>query len=170
MNEFHNLIKNYIGQPIYAVCLGGPGCFARFLTMPGSSRILSGIEYPYSIEAQGKISRHFLDPDYSSVSEQTTDILQKYIQDNYGTQVLPISCTAAMVTNRVRKGKERAYIGIGDYRYYLEFHRRDVNCLLPEELRIEQDYTLSFVMTNLILNPNYILEDTTIARSLEKIR
>ncbi len=90
---------------------GGSGALNALLSTPGASRFVSEAHVPYSPAALER----FLDEKPSqSVSPETASKLAEVALRSQvsGLKSLSVSCTAALQTDRVRRGDDRAFICI----------------------------------------------------------
>lgn len=99
-------------KSVWAITGGGIAAIHAMLAHPGASRFVVDVRIPYSAEAL----HDFLgEQPASACSEETARRMAKtaleYAMRN--TQyAIAIACTAALQTNRERKGADRAYICI----------------------------------------------------------
>ena len=117
----HNRIKDHIEaihiddvKLVLAVSGSGTKALSWILEIPGASNTLLEAVVPYSVSAMsnliGKIPQQ-------SVSEETAIDMARAayfrgVRQRAATQkTVGISCTAALTTNRVRRGENEAYIG-----------------------------------------------------------
>ena len=97
---------------------GGSGATHALLSHPGASRFILEVQIPYSPRAMLDYVGDMLDHVCSGEAAETLAgrAYERAVQfcptDEGSSPVLGISCTAALKTNRVRKGKDRAYICI----------------------------------------------------------
>ncbi|MDH3346134.1 MAG: CinA family protein, partial [Kiritimatiellaceae bacterium] len=90
---------------------GGSGALHALLSTPGASRFVFGAKIPYSPEA---LSDFLGEPPEQAVSPETAVNLAREAFKFHGSggSFLSISCTAALATNRSRRGDDRAFICI----------------------------------------------------------
>ncbi|NOU36524.1 MAG: hypothetical protein HOO88_07120 [Kiritimatiellaceae bacterium] len=100
---------------------GGSGALNALLSTPGASRFVSEAHVPYSPEA---LERFLGEAPLQSVSPETVRALAKKAIENVGqasclsrqagslSYVMGIACTAALQTDRERRGDDRAFICI----------------------------------------------------------
>lgn len=87
---------------------GGSGALHALLSTPGASRFVSGAQIPYSPEA---LERYLGASPTQVVSPETALALVRVAKASCLSDV-GVSCTAALATDRVRRGRDRAFIGI----------------------------------------------------------
>jgi len=94
---------------------GGMVAIPDLLTVPGASRTILDVTVPYSPAALAQI---IASADVGAVSEpaaiKLADAAFLRAQDlaGMGSEVAGIGCTAALSTDRVRKGPDRAYVAV----------------------------------------------------------
>ena len=93
-------------KSVWAVTGGGIGAVQCMLSHPGASRFVLDVRIPYSPEALEEFLGKMPE---SACSEETARLMAVKALEK-GT--LGVACTAALQTNRERKGKDRAYICI----------------------------------------------------------
>ncbi len=103
----------------YEACLvltgGGSAALHALLAHAGASRFILDAQIPYNPNALASYLKH---SPQSACSEQTAKQLaqaalklaQNLQNDDSSNQPLGIACTAALQTNRTRKGADRAFI------------------------------------------------------------
>jgi len=92
---------------------GGSSATQAILDHPGASRFVLDVQIPYSTEAMidylGYVPGSFCSEDTSKLLATKAYFIAKHKNPNNG---VGIACTAAMATNRVRRGEDRAYVSI----------------------------------------------------------
>ncbi|MCC7300574.1 MAG: CinA family protein [Verrucomicrobia bacterium] len=88
---------------------GGSGALNALLSTPGASRFVTEAHVPYSTEA---LERFLGEKPEHSVSPATASKLAQTAVRGQDTGVLGISCSAALMTDRERRGDDRAFICI----------------------------------------------------------
>ena len=97
---------------------GGSGAVSALLTHPGASRFVFEAQVPYSPEAMFDYLGETLEPACSreaaaTMAQRAFARAETFSTTSGGTlPVLGIACTAALQTNRPRKGKDRAFVCI----------------------------------------------------------
>lgn len=121
VNRLHQFVLNYSGPKLTIVASGGGSHLSLLTSIPGSSTIINGVYHPYSVEA----TENFIDgtvvpipleksgESYKSVQSGMAAMMAKAaygkIKDGIG-----IGVTAALTTNRPRRGLNEGFIGIYD--------------------------------------------------------
>ena len=101
-------------QAYFAIAGGGTDALADLLRTPGASGLVEGATIPYS---PGQMTK-FLGCEVAQACCQATAwkmanaAFQRVINNKAGRSPLGVACTAALGTNRVRKGESRAYIAL----------------------------------------------------------
>ena len=90
---------------------GGSGATHALLSHPGASRFVLEVQVPYSAEA---LADYLGQSPVQSCSEATvkamaTKALERAIALQGGILSLGVACTAALQTNRTRRGSDRAF-------------------------------------------------------------
>lgn len=101
----------------YKACIvmsgGGISAINEILSHAGASRFVLDAQIPYNQIAFNNYLKQTPD---SYCSEDTTKLLSQQAYQNALTlsddKVIGIACTAAIATNRVRRGADRAYVSI----------------------------------------------------------
>ncbi len=93
-------------KAVWAVTGGGAGAVQAMLSHPGASRFVLDVRIPYSPEAL----QDFLGTKPASACSEETARRMAAKALEKGT--LGVACTAALQTNRARKGADRAFICI----------------------------------------------------------
>lgn len=97
---------------------GGSGALYALLSHPGASRFVLEAQVPYSPEAMFDYLGEKLDQSCSAeaaviMAERAFErALVFSLSNQVGFSILGIACTAALQTNRERKGSDRAFICI----------------------------------------------------------
>jgi nicotinamide mononucleotide (NMN) deamidase PncC len=121
MTEYEKFLARFVQQyenqkKIVAVICGGGVSFSRIAMTPGSSKILDAIWMPYSeeetiswLENRNMESTAFQN---AAVGGWAAKELWDALDYIHKEKSLKLSITAALTTNRPRKGDNRAYIGV----------------------------------------------------------
>lgn len=88
---------------------GGSGALNALLTTPGASRFVIEAHVPYSPEA---LERFLGETPEQSVSPETASKLAQTAVRGRDAGVIGVSCSAALMTDRQRRGEDRAFICI----------------------------------------------------------
>jgi nicotinamide mononucleotide (NMN) deamidase PncC len=88
---------------------GGSSALNALLTTPGASRFVIEAHVPYSPEA---LERFLGEKSEHSVSPATASKLAQTAVRGQDTGVIGVSCSAALMTDRERRGEDRAFICI----------------------------------------------------------
>ncbi|MDZ8119832.1 CinA family protein [Pontiella sp. NLcol2] len=126
-------------RSVWAVTGGGIAAVHAMLVHPGASRFVLDVRIPYSAEA---LEKFLGDKPVSACSEAAARLMAAKALES-GT--LGVACTAALQTNRARKGADRAYICIQSLEKTV-CKRID----LEPGTRAEQDTTLSEILLTLL--------------------
>ena len=130
---------------------GGIGAVHALLVHPGASRFVLEAQVPYSPEAMFDYLGENV-PQLCSAEAAVTMAERAFeralvfsLSSNAGFPILGISCTAALQTNRERKGKDRAFI-------CLKSRKKKVvrELELPSGSRMEQEEEVSRALLNMI--------------------
>ena len=130
---------------------GGSGAVHALLSHPGASRFVLEAQVPYNPRAMFDYLGEKLEQ-HSSKEAAEIMVLRAYeralmltLPDGFDVPILGIACTAALQTNRERKGEDRAYICI-------KSRRREIVRKIDLEpgSRIQQESVLSEALLNLI--------------------
>ena len=95
---------------------GGSSAVHALLVHPGASRFVLEAQVPYSPESMfdylGEKPEHFCSAETAAVMAERAfeRALVFSLSSNADSPILGISCTAALQTNRERKGNDRAFI------------------------------------------------------------
>jgi nicotinamide mononucleotide (NMN) deamidase PncC len=102
----------------FVVTGGGPQALADLLTVPGASRTVLEALVPYSDTSLAKFLGY---APAQAVSAETAAALAKAayqraltLRATTSVPVIGLSCTAALVTDRPKKGAHRAHVGVCD--------------------------------------------------------
>jgi len=94
-----------------AVCGGGSGAVHALLSCPGASRFVLEAHIPYSSEA---LAAYLGEVPAQACSEATARAMAAKALERAvglrGGRPLGVACTAALQTNRVRRGADRAFL------------------------------------------------------------
>ncbi|MBM4152280.1 MAG: hypothetical protein FJ220_01995 [Kiritimatiellaceae bacterium] len=114
-------------RAVFVTTGGGSSAFHALLTTPGASRFVSEALVPYSAEA---LNLFLGETPVQSVSSETAFLLARRAFSRYAasSNLLAVSCTAALSTDRERRGDDRAWICIkkaaGESLYVIHFSHR----------------------------------------------
>jgi len=130
---------------------GGIGAVHAMLLHPGASRFVLEAQIPYSPEAMfdylgEKVPRFCSAEAAATMAERAFErALVFSLSSNAGFPILGISCTAALQTNRERKGKDHAFI-------CLKSRKKEVvqELDLSPRSRMEQEEDVSRALLNMI--------------------
>lgn len=131
---------------------GGSGAVHELLSHPGASRFVLEAQVPYSPEAMFDYLGEKLDSSCSSAAASTMAAraferaLIFSLSSKSTFPILGISCTAALQTNRERKGSDRAFLCIKSRR---EEVARTLE--LASGSRSDQEETLSAAVLEMIV-------------------
>lgn len=115
---FDNLIEAVQASGYKAVIVvsgGGSGAVHALLSHPGASRFVLEAQVPYSPEA---MFDYLGETPVSACSEETVRLMAEKALDrasrftDHASHATGIACTAALQTNRKRKGNDRAFVCI----------------------------------------------------------
>ncbi|MBQ6616034.1 MAG: hypothetical protein IJH67_06670 [Thermoguttaceae bacterium] len=101
-------------QAYFAIAGGGTDALADLLRTPGASGLVEGAAIPYSPDQMTE----FLGYEVAQACCQATAwkmanaAFRRVINNKAGRSPLGVACTAALGTNRVRKGESRAHIAL----------------------------------------------------------
>ncbi|MBQ3351832.1 MAG: hypothetical protein IJG38_15665 [Thermoguttaceae bacterium] len=101
-------------QAYFAIAGGGTDALADLLRTPGASGLVEGAAIPYSPDQMTE----FLGYEVAQACCQATAwkmanaAFRRIINNKAGRSPLGVACTAALGTNRVRKGESRAHIAL----------------------------------------------------------
>lgn len=130
-----------------ALAGGGSGLLSAILATPGASNFLHEAQVPYSPAA---LKRHLGDAPERAVAPETARAMaavafDRLISDDAGGSLIGIGCTAALQTNRDRRGDDRAFICLKT-----ATSERLFALYLSEGTRVEQESMLSDWLSVLI--------------------
>ena len=148
-----NLVSNLHSASmkiVLAVTGGGAACISDLLTVPGASQTVLEVVVPYSSSALkellGKSSNQSVSletaREMASVCRERAQIL-----DPGNIQVAGVACTAALTTNRSRRGDNQAWVVVSTHEANYEFHLeldKDVDRRVDED-RIVSDVLLKSI-------------------------
>lgn len=128
----------------FVVTGGGSGALHALLATPGASRFVVEAHVPYSPEALGRFLGE--KPEHSCSPEAAVLLTRQAFKfPTSGFRFLSVACTAALQTDRERRGEDRAFIciktGAAERLYALYFSRTS---------RTEQETLLSGWLLTLI--------------------
>ena len=105
-NELIEEIHSSGWKSVWAITGGGIAAVHCIMSHPGASRFVLDVRIPYSAEAL----ENFLGEDVDSACSEET--ARKMAAKALEKGTLGVACTAALRTNRERKGADRAFICI----------------------------------------------------------
>lgn len=116
MYSLHKLLNEYTGPKIHFVGIGGAVSFAQILSIPGSSKIIKSVLLPYDADAVSDIcfEGYPFSPE-KWVSQETVQRISESMTSetlNPEKPYLLVVCSAALTTNRWRKGDNHAHVCI----------------------------------------------------------
>ena len=143
-------------QAYFAIAGGGTDALADLLRTPGASGLVEGATIPYS---PGQMTE-FLGYEVAQACCQTTAwkmanaAFRRVINNKAGRAPLGVACTAALGTNRVRKGESRAHIALQTsdavYTFTVRFTRDEKEQSAADDefaaIRAQQERVVSDVM------------------------
>jgi nicotinic acid mononucleotide adenylyltransferase/nicotinamide mononucleotide (NMN) deamidase PncC len=96
----------------FAIAGGGTGAVQSLLSTPGASRFVSDVRIPYSASALadflGEAPEHFVCPQTAwRMAAKAYETARRE-----GARAMGVACTAALTTDRERRGDDRAFIAI----------------------------------------------------------
>lgn len=135
---------------VLAVTGGGAACISDLLTAPGASQTVLEVVVPYSSssleELLGKSSNQSVS--LETGREMALACLERArILDPANIEVAGVACTAALTTNRSRRGDNQAWVVISTNEANYEFHLKldkDVDERVHED-RIVSDMLLKAI-------------------------
>jgi nicotinamide mononucleotide (NMN) deamidase PncC len=153
VTDRRNLVSNLHSASmkiVLAVTGGGAACISDLLTVPGASQTVLEVVVPYSSSALkellGKSSNQSVSletaREMASVCRERAQIL-----DPGNIQVAGVACTAALTTNRSRRGDNQAWVVVSTHEANYEFHLeldKDVDRRVDED-RIVSDVLLKSI-------------------------
>ncbi len=114
--QTRNLIERVHASPalaMVAVTGGGAQAISCLLTVPGASRTVLEVIVPYSErsleEFLGQRPEKIVSADTAELMARRAFERAKFLADD-STQVVGIGCTAAIATDRLKRGKHRVYV------------------------------------------------------------
>jgi nicotinamide mononucleotide (NMN) deamidase PncC len=135
-------------QAAIVVTGGGSGAVHALLSHPGASRFVLEASIPYSDNA---LTEYLGEVPASACSEETATRLAACALNrasritDHASHAIGVACTAALQTNRIRKGKDRAFICLQSSE-----RRRVQRIDLEPGTRAEQEGILSVELLKLI--------------------
>lgn len=136
------LSKYSLKKKIAFVVTGGGTSVSELLQVPGSSSVVNSVYIPYSFEE----AIRFYNDCWGMNKKVASELVKAYMEKTVSRKVaenlccsgmerwdecLVVSCTASLTTNRYRRGKNEAYIGIGSGNawntYHLELEKLTLN-------------------------------------------
>ena len=153
VTDRRNLVSNLHSASmkiVLAVTGGGAACISDLLTVPGASQTVLEVVVPYSSSSLkkllGKSSNQSVSletaREMASVCRERAQIL-----DPGNIQVAGVACTAALTTNRSRRGDNQAWVVVSTHEANYEFHLeldKDVDRRVDED-RIVSDVLLKSI-------------------------
>src|SRR6185369_8956411 len=104
---------------VFAVTGGGPSAIAQLLSVPGGSRTVLEAVIPYSPESLaqwlGRAPEHFCSEETALAMAAVACQRAKSLCARSGetaSEVLGVSCTAALVSDRPKKGDHRSFVAV----------------------------------------------------------
>ena len=154
-NELAHVIESIQAsgfKAAFVVTGGGVGAVHEILSHPGASRLVQEVQIPYSPEALFDYLGERLEQTCSAEAAATMAeraferALIFSLSSKVSYPILGVSCTAALQTNRERKGPDRAFI-------YFKTRKKEVthNLDLCPGTRAEQDQQLSAELLELLV-------------------
>lgn len=149
-------------QAYFAIAGGGTDALADLLRTPGASGLVEGATIPYS---PGQMAE-FLGCEVAQACCQATAwkmanaAFRRVINNKAGRSPLGVACTAALGTNRVRKGESRAHIALQTsdavYTFTVRFTRdeqKEQSASADEfaTIRAQQEQVVSDVLLSALL-------------------
>jgi hypothetical protein len=161
---FQYFVARYRGKPLLRiVATGGGASLASLAMVPGASRVLDRLSIPYSLEAASHaIGKNGEPHGYKSVSDSMVRAYGKAMEAEGGQSMMRVAVSAALTTDRHRRGAREAYVFFGDSRsesvFHLEFapvspqqHEMWMNQGKLAALRAFEDQTIAmFVLRHLL--------------------
>lgn len=108
-----DFIANYNGPPVFITAAGCGSKFAELLSMPGASKVVEMIQFPYSKRLVMGVAGH--EEDCCGLKCVSDMYAAEFIQNNLVDEVLEcpmLVVTGALTTDRYRQGDNEAYFGI----------------------------------------------------------
>jgi nicotinamide mononucleotide (NMN) deamidase PncC len=96
-------------RAVFVITGGGSGALHTLLSTPGASRFIADARIPYSLEA---LADFLGKAPEQSVSPETARELANKVGQASSLSTVAVSCTAALATDRKRRGDDRAFICI----------------------------------------------------------
>ena len=159
-NEFIQQIHNQDGRIVLAVTGGGASALAKLLAVPGASNTLLSAFIPY----HDKELNHYLGGSPGpACSSQTARALamvswQRARKLEQEVPVYGVGCTAALATNRQRRGDDRCFVAIQSAESTMEiavtFDKSDRN--REEEESLCSTLILGFIAGALGIDVDYL--------------
>jgi len=118
MDQLIEAVQSSGFRAALAVSGGGSGAIHALLSHPGASRLVLEVQVPYSAKT---LFDYLGEEVEQACSAQTAALMAGRaferavvftLNEPPGVSVLGIACTAALQTNRQRRGEERAYLHI----------------------------------------------------------
>lgn len=117
-----SLAKHYTGNKLTFVGAGCGSYWAELLQIPGISRIVNAVLLPY----EENLTKAMADMEWEKVSmvskELVEGIYKNYFYEPENKETTLIVASAALCTNRQRKGEDHAYLLIGNINSYRVWH------------------------------------------------
>lgn len=127
---FMDFVDNYVGPPLAIIVLGGGASLSRLATVPGSSRVLDGLALSWSKESSLELLWNIptSGENFKFVSKEVVQCLKTEITDGISPlDCQPVAISAALTTNRYRKGDNHAYVAFSDSVWHLHLPKFDEN-------------------------------------------
>lgn len=125
---FMNFVDNYVGPPLVIVALGGGASLCKLATVPGASRILDRVGLSWSKESSLELLWNISTESetFKFVSPEVVKCIKSEILDGLNPlDCQPVAITAALTTNRYRKGDNHAYIAFSSSVWHLHLPKFD---------------------------------------------
>lgn len=134
----NNILKSIVDKgtpkPLAIIATGGGSQLGLIASIPGASQVLHSFYVPYAVQATDKLAVH---KDVRAVSLERVQDLYNHIVSEWGDEVYGIAITAALTTNRYRKGEDHAFIKTSKATYHVKFYK------ITEEEYNFRDYNIS---------------------------
>ena len=116
LTDFIADIHRNPSMAVMVVAGGGTQAMADLFVVPGASRTVLEALVPYSDRSMRELLVH--EPEQAASSETAAALARKayeralMLRPSHEIPVLGIACTAALVTDRPRKGEHRAHVAV----------------------------------------------------------
>lgn len=143
----NELIKsNY--KAVFVITGGGVSALSSILKTPGASAFVLECQIPYSKDALNSFLEESLDKTCTPQVSNQLALKAYHRAQNYSHEsdlVMGIACTAALQTNRIRKGKDCAHLSL-----YFKNHSFSRCINLSHDSRENQEDILCYTLLNYI--------------------